>query len=1059
MAGGTGNLILKRGIAIPDGSPASLLKAMPAVQLIGLSPVSNDGSVFNTGDTKAFANYPNRLWVGMDALGGSSWAEGSSGTGGNSGGILPLGDPGTGGPISSQLATRPVWMGAEIRANVAVFHPDDTGTSAVPTVLEADWANPSDYVLVTQKAIYQWASGTFGSSGSVTATSSNTASTVYPLFVTTVGSSTTLLADDSTTALSYVPSTGTLTVAGDLAVNGGDITTSTGTATVFNTTATTVSIGGAANIVNIGGTGPTVNISTAKAGNPTLALNCGGSSTATISCDVTAGQGNIFTGITTGTLNLGTGITTGTLNLATGGASTLNLGTGGASTTNIGGTGASVNIGTTSGDSTLTIRGTSTTGTATIATNSGVTTANLFNTNATTVNIGGGATTGVNIGNASGTVTIAGNLTVNGTTTNINTTNLVVEDKNIVLGDVTTPIDATTADGGGITLKGASADKTLTWNNTNIGGTGLGVWRSSETFSILSGKVFAVGDDAVLSKTNWRAYNAGNGGGYVGFKAPNTGSSIGTQDYTLPSAYPDSNKVLQSDTSGNLSWVSTGTASNVGVTATETNTNYNLVLTTATSNSDASLVVDDGDNVTYNTSTNTLTVPVIDGPSSNLIIGKNSAGNSEVKIADFAVGNSNTKTVSIGSNGGNNTGTTSITIGSNTSNNHTTSVDIGSPSTHCSVTISGATVISGTTTIGGASNLNGATSVVGSFETTGSYAALNTNNFYVLDKNIQIGTPYSATATPTANVTSGQFTVQLGNTSNLLVGQVVSSSGTGSVASGAKIASIDSSTQITLDSAHTASGTITNLTFSGTPTNFTADLGGITLKGATDKTFNWVNSTSAWTSSEHMNLATGKAYYINGISVLSGSTLGTGVTGSSLTSVGTLTSGTWNASVIGMTYGGTGKNLTPALGGVVYTDADSMEVLAAGTSGYVLKSNGNGAAPAWVDPSTLASGAASSVTVRRETSTNNTTKYPIPFLGSTSPSGSNPASGWSSLTADELTQTSYLLTDVTSSGSSSTPTSPTNSSTGLFYEVSDGSSLIGTLYCDYIGATLDCGTY
>lgn len=36
------------------------------------------------------------------------------------------------------------------------------------------------------------------------------------------------------------------------------------------------------------------------------------------------------------------------------------------------------------------------------------------------------------------TVTIAGNLTVNGTTTNINTTNLVVEDKNIVLGDVAT---------------------------------------------------------------------------------------------------------------------------------------------------------------------------------------------------------------------------------------------------------------------------------------------------------------------------------------------------------------------------------------------------------------------------------------------------------------------------------------------------------------------------------------------------------------------------------------------------------------------------------------------
>ena len=61
-------------------------------------------------------------------------------------------------------------------------------------------------------------------------------------------------------------------------------------------------------------------------------------------------------------------------------------------------------------------------------------------------------------------VTITGDLTVNGTTTNINTQNLVVEDKNIILADVTTPTDLT-ADGGGITLKGAT-DKTITWSDT-----------------------------------------------------------------------------------------------------------------------------------------------------------------------------------------------------------------------------------------------------------------------------------------------------------------------------------------------------------------------------------------------------------------------------------------------------------------------------------------------------------------------------------------------------------------------------------------------------------------
>jgi hypothetical protein len=91
-----------------------------------------------------------------------------------------------------------------------------------------------------------------------------------------------------------------------------------------------------------------------------------------------------------------------------------------------------------------------------------------------------------------------------------------------------------------------------------------------------------------------------------------------------------------------------------------------------------------------------------------------------------------------------------------------------------------------------------------------------------------------------------------------------------------------------------------------TPTDTTADGGGITLKGTTDKTFNWVDATDAWTSSEDMNLLTGKVYEINGTSVLSGSTLGSGVTGSSLTSVGTLTTGTWSATTIALNKGGTG---------------------------------------------------------------------------------------------------------------------------------------------------------
>lgn len=89
------------------------------------------------------------------------------------------------------------------------------------------------------------------------------------------------------------------------------------------------------------------------------------------------------------------------------------------------------------------------------------------------------------------------------------------------------------------------------------------------------------------------------------------------------------------------------------------------------------------------------------------------------------------------------------------------------------------------------------------------------------------------------------------------------------------------------------------------PSNLTADNGGVTLKGATDKTFIWLNSTSSWTSSENLDLATGKSYRINNTEVLSSTALGAGVTGSSLTSVGTLSTGTWQATAIADAYIGT----------------------------------------------------------------------------------------------------------------------------------------------------------
>ena len=61
-------------------------------------------------------------------------------------------------------------------------------------------------------------------------------------------------------------------------------------------------------------------------------------------------------------------------------------------------------------------------------------------------------------------LTVGGELTVQGTTSTINATTLDVDDKNITMGSVATPTD-TTADGGGLTLKGAT-DKTILWTNS-----------------------------------------------------------------------------------------------------------------------------------------------------------------------------------------------------------------------------------------------------------------------------------------------------------------------------------------------------------------------------------------------------------------------------------------------------------------------------------------------------------------------------------------------------------------------------------------------------------------
>jgi hypothetical protein len=92
-----------------------------------------------------------------------------------------------------------------------------------------------------------------------------------------------------------------------------------------------------------------------------------------------------------------------------------------------------------------------------------------------------------------------------------------------------------------------------------------------------------------------------------------------------------------------------------------------------------------------------------------------------------------------------------------------------------------------------------------------------------------------------------------------------------------------------------------------------------------------------------LNLASGKEYEINGTSVLSATTLGTGVTSSSLTTVGTIGTGTWQGTAISSTYGGTGQNFSASTGAISVSSgtfsAGTLSVANGGTGAASFTSN------------------------------------------------------------------------------------------------------------------------
>ena len=125
-------------------------------------------------------------------------------------------------------------------------------------------------------------------------------------------------------------------------------------------------------------------------------------------------------------------------------------------------------------------------------------------------------------------------------------------------------------------------------------------------------------------------------------------------------------------------------------------------------------------------------------------------------------------------------------------------------------------------------------------------------------------------------------------------------------------------------------------------TDTTANGGGITLDGTTNKTFNWLSATGSWTSSENMDLASGKTYKLGTYDVLSFNNPNLTVGGTNgiiiNTSNKTITQGIWNGTPIDVAHGGTGYTsgaITRKVTGTITGGTTSFSVNHGFTSGVI----------------------------------------------------------------------------------------------------------------------------
>ena len=386
--------------------------------------------------------------------------------------------------------------------------------------------------------------------------------------------------------------------------------------------------------------------------------------------------------------------------------------------------------------------------------------------------------------------------------------------------------------------------------------------------------------------------------------------STAANNYILPPAAPGGNGyVLASQTDGTLSWIAAaGGADGMGAGFTVSATT-DTTATTITTGEDLFFAASGG-----LTAETTADGTVTHGLDINGLSAAAIASGDQIAFSDEGATGDPTKKESIDD-------VATLFAGTGlTATNAVIDVDVAQTQITSVGTLTGLTV-------SGAADLNNNLTVDGATISLDATTSLNIDNSNTTN-GITIGT-----ATSGVPISIGHTTSEITVNDNLTVTGNLTVNGTQTVVN---------STTIELDDKNISLA-------NGVGNDAAIDGGGITLiSSGDDKTFNYVNANTAWTSSENFDIVSGKTYKLGGADIFTNATtLASGVVTSSLTTVGALNSGSITSGFGTINTGSSTITTTGAItGGSLVADnitIDGNDISSTNSNGNITFTlNGNG---------------------------------------------------------------------------------------------------------------------